>query len=300
MKVVSFMNSPQGRARRASARVSRPGRLPGWGTVLVVIAHPDDESFGLGAIISQMTTAGAAAHILCYTHGEASTLNQNGADLDREREAELRHASTELGAASLTLLDYPDGGLAADPQPELAAHALRLAARHRPDGLLVFDATGITGHPDHRAATGAAVAAATAAGLPVLAWALPAAVAGRLRAETGQPFAGQPPGRLDLCIRVDRGRQRRAALAHASQISPAAVIWRRLQLQGDTEHLRWLLPPRASADAGKSTPVYRPRRRIGVGGGRAPGGPRAARNEVPIHLARPESLSRSAARATGI
>ena len=56
----------------------RPGRLlPGWAKVLVVVAHPDDESFGLGAIISQMTATGAAAHILCYTHGEASTLNEN-------------------------------------------------------------------------------------------------------------------------------------------------------------------------------------------------------------------------------
>ncbi len=30
---------------------------------------------------------------------------------------------------------------------------------------------------------------------------------------------------------------------HASQISPTAVLWRRLQLQGDREHLRWLQPP---------------------------------------------------------
>ena len=117
-----------------------------------------------------------------------------------------------------------------------------LAARHRPHGVLVFDDTGVTGHPDHRAATRAAVLAAIATGLPVLAWALPTAIAGRLRAETGQPFTGQPPGRLDLCIQVDRTRQRRAALAHASQVSPSAVVWRRWQLQGDREHLRWLLP----------------------------------------------------------
>jgi len=187
-----------------------PGRvLPGWAQVLVVVAHPDDESFGLGAIISQMTATGAAVHILCYTHGEASTLNQNRADLDTEREAELRHASTQLAAASVTLLGYPDGGLAAIESAALAAHAV------------------------------------TATGLPVLAWALPAAIADRLRAETGHPFTGQPPHRLDLCIRVDRTRQRRAALAHASQISPSAVIWRRWQLQGDREHLRWLPPPPA-------------------------------------------------------
>jgi LmbE family N-acetylglucosaminyl deacetylase len=76
-------------------------------------------------------------HILCYTHGEASTLNENDTDLDREREAELQQASTELAAATVTLLDYPDGGLAAIPAPELAAHAVGLAARHRPDGVLV-------------------------------------------------------------------------------------------------------------------------------------------------------------------
>ena len=212
--------------------------------MLVVVAHPDDESFGLGAIISHMAAAGAAAHILCYTHGEASTLNENRADLDTEREAELRR-STELAAASLTLLGYPDGRLAATPLEELAAHVTHLIARHQPEGLLVFDDTGVTGHPDHQAATRAAAQAATAAGLPVLAWALPAAIAGQLRAETGQPFTGHPPDRLDLCIRLDRTRQRRAALAHASQISPAAVLWRRLQLQGDSEHLRWLRPPHA-------------------------------------------------------
>jgi N-acetylglucosamine malate deacetylase 2 len=109
--------------------------------------------------------------------------------------------------------------------------------------VLVFDDTGVTGHPDHQAATRAAVLTAMTTGLPVLAWALPTAIADRLRAETGQPFSGQTPGRLDLCIRVDRTTQRRAALTHASQISPSAVLWRRLQLQGNCEHLRWLLPP---------------------------------------------------------
>jgi len=244
MTIAKLLDSPQGRAA-PGADADRPGLLPEWARVLVVVAHPDDESFGLGAIISQMTATGAAVHILCYSHGEASTLNQNRADLDIERETELRHASTQLGAASVPLLSYPDGGLAAIPPTALAAHVAELSASHRPDGLLVFDETGVTSHPDHQAATRAAVLAATPTGLPVLAWALPAAIADRIRAETGQPFTGQPPDRLDLCIRVDRTTQRRAALAHASQVSPSAAIWRRWQLQGDCEHLRWLLPPPA-------------------------------------------------------
>ncbi len=225
----------------------RSGRvLPTWRSVLAVIAHPDDESFGLGAVIGQLTANGTTVHVLCYTRGEASTLNETGADLRRAREGELRQASAELGVSGITLLDYPDAGLAGVPAAELSARAAGLAVRTGAEALLAFDDTGITGHPDHKAATRAAVQAAGRAGLPVLAWTLPAAVATQLRAETGQDFAGQQAGGIDLCVRVDRDRQRRAALLHASQISPAAVLWRRLQLQGECEHLRWLIPPKGT------------------------------------------------------
>jgi LmbE family N-acetylglucosaminyl deacetylase len=238
MKLARPPGAPASPSRRP------PGRfLPAWQRPLAVVAHPDDETFGLGAIISQMAAAGASVHILCYTHGEASTLNENHTDLLRQREHELRQASAALGAAGVTLLGYRDGSLAAQSLPRLARHIAGLAAQCRADGLLAFDDTGITGHPDHRAATAAAMRAGAATGLPLLAWALPAETASRLRSETGQPFAGQPLGALDFRIRVDRASQRRAAWLHASQISPAAVVWRRLALQGATEYLRWLLPP---------------------------------------------------------
>ena len=235
---------PRSPARPHGSHAREPrGLLPPWPAVLAVVAHPDDASFGLGAIIDKITSAGAAVHVLCYTRGEASTLNQAGADLIRQRTRELRQAGAALGVSTVALLDYPDGHLSAVPGAELAAHAAGLAARYRPGGLLVFDDTGITGHPDHRAATAAAVRTAGSLGLPVLAWALPAGVAGRLRAETGQPFAGQSPGQLDFAIRVSRARQRQAALLHASQLSPGTPLWRRLELQGDIEHLRWLMRP---------------------------------------------------------
>ncbi len=221
----------------------RRSLLPSWSRVLVVVAHPDDETFGLGAVIDLLTRSGAEVRVLCYTRGEASTLNETGASLHSVREGELQQAGAVLRVAGVDLLDYGDGRLAAIPQAELAAQVLQALTSHSADGLLVFDETGITGHPDHQAATKAAVRAASSRGLPVLAWALPNMVADQLRAETGQPFAGQPPDRLDMSLPVDRSAQRRAAAEHASQISSTSVLWRRLELLGDYEHLRWLSRP---------------------------------------------------------
>jgi len=84
---------PRSPARLHGSPAPEPhGLLPPWPAVLAVVAHPDDESFGLGAIIDTMTSAGAAVHLLCYTRGEASTLNQAGADLYQQRARELRQA----------------------------------------------------------------------------------------------------------------------------------------------------------------------------------------------------------------
>jgi len=227
----------------ASPARRRPGwSLPAWQRPLAVVAHPDDETFGLGAVIDAMTSAGAAVHLLCFTRGEASTINECGADLLAARAEELRQASAELGVATVTLLDYPDGVLAAIPPHLLEEHVTTMTVRHGIDGLLVFDDTGVTRHRDHQAATAAAVGAAREAGLPVLGWTLPAAVASALKAETGASFAGRQACEMDIRVQVSRAKQRRAALMHATQISPAAVLWRRLQLQGDREHLRWIWP----------------------------------------------------------
>ena len=131
----------------------RRSRLPSWSRVLVVVAHPDDETFGLGAVIDLLTRSGAEVRVLCFTRGEASTLNEIGASLHTVREGELRQAGALLGVAGVELLDYGDGRLAAIPEAELAAQVLQALTSHSADGLLVFDETGITGHPDHQAAT---------------------------------------------------------------------------------------------------------------------------------------------------
>ena len=211
---------------------------PNWQRVLVVVAHPDDESFALGALLDRLVQVGARVSMLCLTRGEASTLGADAADLATVRAEELAAAGTVLGVASTTALRHPDGALATLGPAILAADVDRHLEQFRPDGILVFDPTsGVTGHPDHEAASLAAIAAAERWGLPVLGWALPHAVADRLNAEYGTAFAGHPPGEL-VEVAVDRRRQRMAIACHASQAVPGSVLWRRLELLGDHEYLR--------------------------------------------------------------
>jgi LmbE family N-acetylglucosaminyl deacetylase len=49
--------------------------LPAWNSMLVVVAHPDDESFGLGAVLDAFGRAGTQISVLRLTHGEASTMH---------------------------------------------------------------------------------------------------------------------------------------------------------------------------------------------------------------------------------
>jgi LmbE family N-acetylglucosaminyl deacetylase len=224
-----------------SQRPSR--RLPRWGTLLAVIAHPEDESFGLGAVLAAFVDTGTRAAVLCLTHGEASTLHAAAGDLYRVRAREFAAAATTLGARPVELRHYPDGGLASVSRSELAGEVVDSARDTQPDGLLVFDHSGVTGHPDHIAATAATLAAADVLDLPVLGWTLPAHVANTLSAERRTAFIGHTPDQIDYILQVDRDRQRAALAEHASQAVPSSVLWRRLELLGNTEHLRWLRVP---------------------------------------------------------
>ena len=243
-------------------QTSRPtepaAALPEWRRTLVVVAHPDDESFGLGGVIDALVTAGSTVSVLCLTAGEASTLHgDDTAELTLVRAAELDLAAERLGVTSTTLLRHPDGGLA-DRIPDLVASVREAVRVERPDGLLVFGAGGgVTGHPDHEAATAAALTVAGEHGLPVLEWCLPDGVADALNAELGGAFVGHPLGTLPVTVTVDRVRQRRAIDAHASQAVPGSVLWRRLELLGDLEHCKITrpaapLPPHSTAQGAPS------------------------------------------------
>ncbi len=215
--------------------------MPKVRELLVVCAHPDDESFGLGGVLGAFADQGAHVRVLCFTHGEASTLGADSRLLGERRAEELDAAARALGVSTVKLHGYPDGHLAGVELDELVARVGEEAGSA--ELLLVFDVGGITGHPDHVRATEVALIFAAERRLPVLGWAVPQGVAVRLNAELGTGFVGRAPEELDFSLAVDRDRQKTAIACHASQSGDNPVLWRRLELLGASEHLRWLLRP---------------------------------------------------------
>jgi LmbE family N-acetylglucosaminyl deacetylase len=226
-------------------------RLPAWSTVLAVVAHPDDESFGLGAILDAFHRAGTRTGVLCLTRGEASTLHGVAGDLAAVRGREFAAAARMLGVTDTVLRDFPDGALDQVCRRRLMGEVIHAARAVRADGLLVFDPSGVTGHPDHAAATAAGLLAAAGLALPVLGWTLPAAAAEALNRELGTGFVGHRAAEIDIELPVDRAKQTAACAAHVSQAIPTSVLWRRLELLGDTEHLRCLFTPPAADELSK-------------------------------------------------
>src|SRR4030065_48469 len=88
-------------------------------TLLSVLAHPDDESFGMGGTLALYAARGVAVHLVCATRGEVGEVGpeylRDYASIGELREAELRCASGHLGLAGVSFMDYRDWGLQGTP-----------------------------------------------------------------------------------------------------------------------------------------------------------------------------------------
>lgn len=133
--------------------------------ILAVLAHPDDEAFGMGGTLAHYAKKGAEVTLICATLGEAGMVDprflQNGQTVAGLREQELRCSAEALGLKDVFLLGYRDSGMQGSPDnthPQaLAAQKLedvvtKIAQYMRalqPDIVLTFDPFGGYGHPDH-------------------------------------------------------------------------------------------------------------------------------------------------------
>lgn len=123
------------------------------GGLLLVLAHPDDESMGAGGLILRHTRNGVATHLICATYGEAGWMGKppgaNKEDLAEIRARELEEAAVALGLAGVELWDYPDGGVAQADQQELTQRIWDEVMKLRPRVVVGWGPDGGYGHPDH-------------------------------------------------------------------------------------------------------------------------------------------------------
>lgn len=137
---------------------SSPRRL------LVLYAHPDDETFGSGGTIARYSAAGVAVHYICATRGESGTVEprlRGEEPVGQLRTAELLCAGRVLGLQAVHFLGYRDSGMpgaaegrhpaafAAAPLGQVVGQLVAMMRAIRPQVVVTHGPYGGYGHPDH-------------------------------------------------------------------------------------------------------------------------------------------------------
>lgn len=159
--------------------------------LLLVHAHPDDETIGSGATMAKYVAAGDKVTLVTCTLGEegevlvpelAHLAAQHEDALGQHRITELGNAMSALGVTDWRLLGgpgtYRDSGMIGTPPNErtdcfwradlldAAKHLVSVIRDEQPHVLVTYDDFGGYGHPDHIQAHRVAMYAASLAAAP--------------------------------------------------------------------------------------------------------------------------------------
>ena len=216
--------------------------------LLLVHAHPDDESIGTGATIARYAAEGAQVTLVTCTRGELGEvippglayLATDGDRLGAYRITELAAACAALGIGDQRFLGGPgrwrDSGMMGLPtngspdcfwQADLATAAAELATvilEVRPQVLVTYDENGFYGHPDHIQAhrvAGAAIRLAASTGHRVAkfyATAMPQSVAEAKGVAYFVPFVPDEQVTTEIDGSAYLEAKTAAMRAHATQI----------------------------------------------------------------------------------
>src|SRR5215213_10663218 len=159
--------------------------------MLLVHAHPDDETINNGATMARYVAEGASVTLLTCTLGEEGEVlvpelellaAEHADQLGGYRISELSAAMAALGVTDWRFLGgpgrYRDSGMMGTPAndkprafwradlDEAVAHAVAVVREVRPQVVVTYDEIGGYGHPDHIQAHRVAMGAVTAAADP--------------------------------------------------------------------------------------------------------------------------------------
>jgi N-acetyl-1-D-myo-inositol-2-amino-2-deoxy-alpha-D-glucopyranoside deacetylase len=224
-------------------------------TLLVVLAHPDDEAFGTGGTLAYYASQDVNVHLICATKGESGKVTDPSLghvdDVGKLREGELKEACKALGIHAPIFLGYKDSGrfertqhtnaqaLMNADELEIEQKILEHVAVYQPDIMLTFDPHGIYGHIDHikihRAATATFWSAGKVMARPPKRLFYTAMSSARMKTMQ-QMREASPLGKLDAdlygvsddsfaaVIHVEKylAQKQAAIAAHRSQVGPAS------------------------------------------------------------------------------
>lgn len=134
-------------------------------TLLAILAHPDDETFGLGGTLALYAKKGYSVYYVCATRGEAGSADEEHLkgynDTAEMRTDELMRAAKILGLKDVFFLGYHDSGMPgmeANNHPdaqinhsvdEVAGRVVKFIRELKPDVVITHDPIGGYKHPDH-------------------------------------------------------------------------------------------------------------------------------------------------------
>jgi LmbE family N-acetylglucosaminyl deacetylase len=132
--------------------------------LVLVAAHPDDETLGLGGTAALLSDRGVEVQVVSATDGEAAYREHGRSrqQLAQVRRGELAAATRRLGLPKPIFLGLPDGDVATHEQ-RLSIRLSAVLAGFERGAWCAATWTG-DGHPDHEATGRAARAAAASAG----------------------------------------------------------------------------------------------------------------------------------------
>lgn len=209
--------------------------LRGCPEVVVVGAHPDDETLGFGATAVLLAEAGVRVQIVSASDGGAAFPDQSllqRFQLERVRRGELYCAAAVMGISAPLCLGLPDGQIA-QHEERLTDLITEVLATKSPGTWCAATWRG-DGHPDHEAAGRAAAVAAERTGATLIEypvwmwhWAQPDDVAVPWNRASSAPLTKFSIERKALAARAF-GSQFMATAPGAAPVLPPFVLSRLL------------------------------------------------------------------------
>jgi len=121
--------------------------------LLLVFAHPDDESVFAAGVARACADGGGVVGLCTATPGDRGKVGQppacDPADVGAIRQHELRAAAAEIGVSALRVLGYPDRRLSDAPADTIRRQLVEVIRAVRPQVVITFDPNGTNLHPDH-------------------------------------------------------------------------------------------------------------------------------------------------------